>query len=316
MGPIIKSMTSFERLRPVAAVLLCLAGTQLLPAQSAPGEIIGNKLPVPGKDVHGTTSKLSEVERDIVDNMDAQHQAEKLLQYAISHHHVATREIKLRAPGWRGQIALTSSMMTLMEVALNGEDLRVRAAAFEIDLAARNIEKTAATAGALIRSVQSDSKTAASATWALGLLANRGVETERILGELRARRNTDDEKLRYWTVIAIGNIGSDETVPDLLAAFHHDRAAHVRIDAGGCSLAHCGMLTRAQRIQAVPGLIEMVEDPKLDSETIKYGYRALREITDQPLADKADLWRQWYSEHGAETTEKFRQFEKDADQDD
>jgi hypothetical protein len=76
------------------------------------------------------------------------------------------------------------------------------------------------------------------------------------------------------------------------------------------------MLTRAQRMQAVPGLIEMVEDPKLDSETVKYGYRALREITDQTLPDKADLWRQWYSQHGAETTEKFRQFEKDAEQDD
>jgi HEAT repeat protein len=248
--------------------------------------------------------------------MDAQHQAEKLLQYAISHHRGATREIKLRASRWRGQIALTSSMMTLMEVALNGEDLRVRAAAFEIDLAARNIEKTAATAGALIQSVQSDSKAAASATWSLGLLANRGVESERILGELRALRGTENEQLRYWTVIAIGNIGSDETVPELLATFHHDRAAHVRIDAGGCSLAHCGMLTRAQRMQAVPGLIEMVEDPKLDSETVKYGYRALREITDQTLPDKADLWRQWYSEHGAATTEEFRQFEKDAEQDD
>jgi len=32
------------------------------------------------------------------------------------------------------------------------------------------------------------------------------------------------------------------------------------------------MLTRAQRMQAVPGLIEMVEDKKLDSETVKYGY--------------------------------------------
>ena len=66
-----------------------------------------------------------------------------------------------------------------------------------------------------------------------------------------------------------------------MEAFHHDPAFRVRIDAAGCGLAHCGMLTRAQRMQAVPGLIEMVEDKKLDAETVKYGYRALREITDQ-----------------------------------
>jgi PBS lyase HEAT-like repeat len=306
-------MIRYQRLTPVAALLLCLAVGPLGHAQSAPGEIIGEKLPVPGKDVHGTTSKLSEVEHDIVDGMDAQHQAEQLLQYAISHHRGATREIKLRAPQWRGRIALTSSMMTLMDVALNGEDLRVRAAAFEIDLAARNIEKTPETARALIQAVQSDPKNAAnavSATWILGLLANRGVETQRILAELRALRDTDDEQLRYWTVIAIGNIGSDETVPDLLAAFHHDRSHHVSIDAGGCSLAHCGMLTRAQRMQSVPGLIEMVEDPKLDPEIVKYGYRALREITDETFPEKPELWRQWYADHGPETTERFRQFEK------
>lgn len=309
-------MTSFESVRPVALLFLLLAAPQLTSAQSAPGEIIGNKLPVPGKDVHGTTSNMSEVEREMVNSMDAQHQAERLLQYAISHHRGATREIKLRAPQWLGRIALTPSLMTLSEVALNGEDLRVRAAAFEIDLAARGMAKTPETARDLIQAVASDPKNAASAAWALGLLANRGVETERILGELRALRNADDEDLRYWAVIAIGNIGSDETVPDLLAVFHHDRAHHVRIDAGGCSLAHCGMLTRAQRMQAVPGLIEMVQDPKLDAETVKYGYKALREITDQSWPDQAELWKQWYAEHGAETTERFREFDKDADHDD
>jgi hypothetical protein len=309
-------MTSFERMRPVALVFLLLAAARLTSAQSAPGEIIGNKLPVPGKDVHGTTSNMSEVEREMVDAMDPQHQAERLLQYAISHHRGATREIKLRAPQWRGRIELTPALMTLGEVALNGEDLRVRAAELEIDLAARGIEKTPETARALIQAAKSDPKTAASAIWGLGLLANRGVETERILGELRALRNAEDEELRYWTVIAIGNIGTDETVPDLLAVFHHDRSHHVRIDAGGCSLAHCGMLTRAQRMQSVPGLIEMVQDPKLDTETVKYGYKALREITDQTLPDQAELWKRWYAEHGAETTERFRQFDKDADQDD
>ena len=66
--------------------------------------------------------------------------------------------------------------------------------------------------------------------------------------------------MRYQAYAAIANIGTDETVQDLVDAFHHDPSSTVRIDGGGCGLAHCGMLTRAQRMQAVPGLMEMVED--------------------------------------------------------
>ena len=60
---------------------------------------------------------------------------------------------------------------------------------------------------------------------------------------------------------------------------------------------------------AIPALIEMVEDPLLDAETVKYGYRALREITDETLPDSSRPWREWFAAHGAETTERFRQFD-------
>jgi len=111
-------------------------------------------------------------------------------------------------------------------------------------------------------------------------------------------------------VAAIAYIGTDETVPDLAQAFHRDPSRHVRIDGGGCGLAHCGMLTRAQRMQSVPLLIEMVEDQNLDAETVSYGYRALREITDEQLPDDARQWRTWYAAHGAEATERFRKYDR------
>jgi hypothetical protein len=69
------------------------------------------------------------------------------------------------------------------------------------------------------------------------------------------------------------------------------------------------MLTRAQRMLAIPGLIEMVEDKALDRRDVSYGYRALREITDETLPDIARQWREWYAAHGVETTDKFRRFE-------
>jgi len=278
--------------------------------QSMPGEIVGQRLPVPGRPVSGTTSQLSEVEREMVDHLPAQQQAERLLQYAISHHHGATDEIKVRVKQWRGQLKQTHSLVTLMDVAMNGDDLRVRAACFEIDLAVANLPKNSETAETLLQLAESDPQRTEFSIWYLGRLANRGVEVDRIHAQLRVWSHSESEPVRLRAVSAIADIGTDDTVPELVEAFHHDPAFRVRIDAAGCGLAHCGMLTRAQRMQSVPGLIEMVEDKKLDAETVKYGYRALREITDQDVGDEPALWREWYAANGAETTERFRQFQK------
>jgi HEAT repeats len=298
----------------LSAVVLALAcaffTAPVVAGQSQPGEIVGQKLLVPGKPVHGTTSQLSEVEREMVDAMGPQQQAERLLQYAISHHRGATDEIKARVMQWRGQIKQTESLTTLMDVALNGDDLRVRAAVFEIDLAVANLVKSSEEADALLRSAEIDQQHAEYSIWYLGWLANRGVEVERIHSQLLVWAHSENEQVRLRAVSAIADIGTDDTVPDLVEAFHHDPSFRVRIDGAGCGLAHCGMLTRAQRMQAVPGLIEMVDDKKLDAETVKYGYRALREITDQTLGDEVVRWRDWYAAHGAEVTERFRQFQK------
>jgi len=280
-----------------------------LSAQSAPGEITGHKLPVPGEKVEGTTAKLSEVEADLVAHMPPQGQAERLLQYAISRHVGATDEIKARVGAWRGVIAFTPALETLLDVARNGDDLRVRAAAIEIELAALNIGKSTVQVDALILQITDDPPNRRQQIYILGDLANRGVDADRILGELRTFARSDDYMVRYQAYSAIAQIGTDETVNDLVRAFHHDPSPFVRINAGGCGLAHCGMLTRAQRMAAVPGLIEMAEDRALAATDIAYAYRALREITDEGLPDDARAWRAWYAAHGVETTEKFRKFD-------
>ena len=135
-----------RELRPAllaAFVAASFIQTTRLAAQQAPGEIAGHKVPVPGEKVEGTTAKLSEVEAELVAAMLPQDQAERLLQYAISHHVGATEDLKARVKGWRGAIKFTPSLETLLDVARNGDDLRVRAAAIEIELAALNIAKTA-----------------------------------------------------------------------------------------------------------------------------------------------------------------------------
>ena len=281
-------------------------------AQTQPGEIAGHKIRVPGATVDGTTGRLSEVEAEMVARLPPQAQAERLLQYAISHHAGATDEIKARVTSWRGQIAQTDALATLEEVALNGSDLRVRAAALEIDLAVQNIAKSAQQVDVLLREIHASPAQSRRQIWLLGLLANRGVTPDRIHEELRGLMHfAGDEAVRYQAVAAISYIGTDDTVPDLVEAFHHDPSRMVRIDGGGCGLAHCGMLTRAQRMLAIPGLLDMAEDHQLDPTIVPYAFRALREITDETVGDDSRLWRSWYAAHGAETLERFRRFDKE-----
>ena len=73
---------------------------------------------------------------------------------------------------------------------------------------------------------------------------------------------------------------------DLVEAFHHDPSSAVQINGGG-GLAHCGMLTRAQRMLAIPGLLDMVNDDQLSPTIMSYAYRALREITDETFGDES-----------------------------
>jgi hypothetical protein len=293
----------------VATAVAALILPPRLGAQTAPGEIAGHKLPVPGERVEGTTAKLSEVEAAMVAAMGPQGQAERLLQYAISHHLGATDDIKARVKGWRGAIAFTPTLNTLLDVARNGDDLRVRAAAIEIELAALNIVKTTAQVDALLGRIAPNPPGARQEIYMLGLLANRGVDAARIHDELRLLTRSEQDLVRYQAYAAIANIGTDDAVRDLVEAFHHDPSRVVRIDAGGCGLAHCGMLTRAQRMLAIPGLLDLIDDKALDAVDVAYGYRALREITDETLPDDAPAWRQWYAAHGAETTDRFRKFD-------
>jgi hypothetical protein len=66
------------------------------------------------------------------------------------------------------------------------------------------------------------------------------------------------------------------------------------------------MLTRAQRMQAVPGLIDLSADESLDSSTHGWVFQALREITDENLPNDTTQWRLWYTQHASERLNQFQ----------
>ena len=100
---------------------------------------ISQLLSLRGKPEPVSAAVLSEHEMEVLDQMSPQSQAELLLERSINHYRGANDQIAERVDGWRGQIKLDDRLRNLFTTALNSDDLRVRAAAIEVDIAARDL---------------------------------------------------------------------------------------------------------------------------------------------------------------------------------
>jgi hypothetical protein len=269
----------------------------------------GEQLPLPGRSVPADHSQLSEHNREWVLTQPPQAQMEFLLGAAINHDHGATDMINRMVEDWQGKVHYTQKFDDLTMTALYSNDLRVRAAAIEITLAVDNLPKTEETADRLMASAEKSPSYRPYAMWVLGMLANRGVEPEKIHNFLRDYLHNPTDNTRHWTVEGLAHIGSDDTIKDFLDVFRNDPSLEVR-ERAGCSLAKSGMLTREQRMLAVPGLIDLAEDPSLDNTTRSWVYQALREITNERLGNDPAVWQNWFTTVGAKRREEFRQGEQ------
>ena len=289
----------------------CLAlafaiGVSSSPAQTVPKPQSGDELPVPGRPVPAAHPKLSEHNIEWLQSQQPQTQMEFLLGAAINHDAGATAMISKMVDDWRGKLSRTPRWESLQDTALYSNDLRVRAAAIEINLAVLNISKTDEAADLLIASGKKTPANRPYDAWELGMLANRGVASNRIHELLADWLHDADQKVRYWSVEGLAHFGTDDTIKNFLDVFRNDPSLEVR-ERAGCSLAKSGMLTREERMKAVPGLIDLGDDPSLDGTTRSWVYQALREITNVNLPNDPATWRNWYSTHGVEKTREFGQ---------
>jgi hypothetical protein len=237
---------------------------------------------------------LSEHELEVLDAMSPQSQAELLLERSINHYRGANDEIARRVNGWRGQIKVEGRLDNLFTTALNSDDLRVRTAAIEVDLAALNVDKASAAVDRLEPDARSGPQgPRANALWRLGLLGSRGVEPQRIAQILLSAVHDPNVNVRYWAVEGLAYLGTDDTIAPLLSVFHDDLSPMIR-DRAACGLAQSGMLSEKQRRTAVPRLLDFADDFSLDEETRKWVFQALRDITGESLPPNAAAWRHWF----------------------
>jgi hypothetical protein len=248
-----------------------------------------------GKLASASPAILTQDEISGLDRDTPQRQSLLLLQYAINHTDGATDQIAAHLESWHGKLRVDAQLNTLLQTALNSNDLNVRAAAIEIQLIERQIYKNNESAEHWISQAQFGSTAEKNwALWILGLLGNRGVEQEQITQVLIARLRDPDPDVRHWAVEGLSYVGTDETIAPLLQTLHDDPSSMVR-DRAACGLAQCGMLTHEQRQTIVPKLIEFAEDVSLDPATHSSIYHALRDITAQNLPENPAAWRNWYN---------------------
>src|SRR5712671_6389949 len=223
-------------------------------------------------------SKLSDHEIEEIANLSAQQQAERLLERAVNHYDGALDLIGKSVDKWFGQLELQGQLASLLTTALNSNDLHVRAAALEIELAGYNLPKRTESADNLIERIRREPSARPWALWMLGVLGNRGVESRRAFVTLMDHRHDPDEQTRYWAVEGLSMLGTDETVAPLLEAFRSDPSPLVRM-------------------RAVPRLLKMTDDMTLDDATRGWVFQALRDITGASIAAQPDAWRAWWAQH-------------------
>jgi HEAT repeat protein len=225
-----------------------------------------------------------------------QQQAELLLQHAINHDDSAVDVIRRRVDGWRGHLRNTGKLFDLVIDALNTDDLRVRTAAVEIDLAANNLSKSRESISLLVHRLENEPARRPFALWRLGALGNRGVEPETVLSHLLRFQHDRDEQTRYWVIEGLAMLGTDASVDPLLESLAHDPSERIR-ERAAHNLGISGMLTKQQRITAVPDLLNFADDDSLDAATRAYIFQALRDISGQSFGDNPSAWRNWWVHH-------------------
>ena len=272
---------------------LVLAGYRTGFAQVAWQQVL-HFIALEGRPVAASPARLSEHEIQELDHMTPQVQAVLLLERATNHYDGAIELIDKRVDSWRGSLKLDGQLNTLFTSALNSNDLRVRAAAIEVDLAANNVEKTAESANSRMQALDAGEGDRVTHLWILGLLGNRGIEPERAFQVLFQYAHDPDIHVRYWGVEGLAYLGTDATIEPLLDIFRHDSSPNIR-ERAACGLAQSGMLQQWQRMKAVPTLLTYLEDPTFDSTNHQWVIQALQDISGQSIGDDPGAWRRWYA---------------------
>lgn len=243
-----------------------------------------------------TPVRSPKADPDDVSLLAPQLQAERLLKRALTGSESALDQISISPERWLGHVWETPALFALVREALASDDLRVRNAAIEVDLAANGLSKTAHSVDLIAKQLRAPHADRTWNLWRLGALGNRGVEPGTVLAALLHYVRDRDESTRFWAVEGLAALGTDATIDPLLDILRDDPSLKVR-KCAALSLAASGMLTETQRLAVIPDLLNFLDDDSIDNTTRGLVYATLRGITGQALGNDANAWREWWATH-------------------
>ena len=288
---------------PTVTLVVLLLGGSLVAGSGALDETwdpIAQLIGLGHPPVPASANVLSEHETEQLVAMSPQDQACLLLERAINHYHGAGEQIAVRVDSWRGHLTLDQRLDGLFRLGINSDDLTVRVAALEVDIAARNLRKDVATVDRLEAAARTGAQgPRVNAMWDLALVGNRGVAPERVFDILRSNLHDPNENIRYWAVEGLAYLGTDAGLQPLLEVFRDDPLPMIR-ERAACSLAQSGMFSAEQRRRVVPQLIDLAGDGALDETTRGWVYQALRDITGASLPHDPESWRAGFGRAGGQ----------------
>jgi hypothetical protein len=292
--PSIKKTRLFVLL--IAFSITALAAMNPAPVKAAWAEF-ERIIALNGEPLPASPARLSDHEIESLSAMSPQQQAQLLMERAINHYDGAIELIEQKVPSWYGHVQVERGpLASLLNTAINANDLHVRAAALEITLAGYDLPKTSRSVDDLLERLPDEPEHRAWLFWILGVLGNRGVETARLETVFLDRLHDPDEGTRASVVVGLGLLATDGSIAPLLSTFRDDPSPRIR-ESAACAIAQSGMFREEQRLGAVPGLLKMMDDATLDATTRGWVFQALQDITGATLGSDPAAWRTWWSQH-------------------
>ena len=182
----------------IAGLFLILAFAVRNGSAQSVWQVISRFIGLHGKPEPASANVLSEHETEVLDQMSPQAQAELLLERSINHYRGANDEIAKRVDSWRGKLTMENHLQSLYGIAINSDDLRVRAASLEIDLASRNLIKNTATIDHLENDARfGEQGPRVNAMWDIALLGNRGIEPQRAFEIVSSSMHDSNPNVHY-----------------------------------------------------------------------------------------------------------------------
>ena len=224
---------------------------------------------------------------------ETQVRAEQALQQLAQGSPGSSDAVLEKAGEWTGKTHRTPAADQAMTAALNSNDLHVRSAALEAELALDGVSRDANGLADLEQSVGSPNQRAW-ALWSLGAMGGRGVDPVHTAKIIDAYVDDPSVEVRTAAVTGLALVGTDETIPMVLDRFRSDPSPEVQ-ERAACALAQSGMYTHEQRMSAAGTLIGWLDDPLLTTQQKRWVVQALQDISGQNFGMDSAAWQEWFN---------------------